>query len=85
MVWLLILLVFLLYAIGMLIYALRISLNKINIYEDFIVKRHDAYQQLLTNIRQLDEREMFEKDEDVGVIFSDIKNEIEQFENLMEQ
>lgn len=84
MVWLIILIVLLLGVIGALIYALRLSVNKIDAYEDFIIKRQIAYESLLTTIRQLDEREMFEKDEDVGVIFTDIKNEIEQFENLME-
>lgn len=84
MVWLIILVVFLLYAIGMLIYALRISLKKIDTYEDFITKRQIAYERLLSNIRQLDERQMFEKDEDVGIIFTDIKNEIEEFETLIE-
>jgi len=65
-------------------YALYISLKKIELYESFILKRRDSYTGLLSKIRELDQREMFEKDEDVGIIFSDIKDEIEQFDKFIE-
>lgn len=65
-------------------YGLYLSSEKINYYENFIVERRDAYNQLLSKLRELDQREMFEKDEDVGIIFSDIKDEIEQFDKIIE-
>lgn len=70
--------------IGGLSYGLYISSEKITFYEQFIVERRNAYNELLSKIRQLDQREMFEKDEDVGIIFSDIKDEIEEFNKLIE-
>lgn len=70
--------------IGVLSYGLYISSQKITYYEGFIVERREAYNQLLSKIRELDQREMFEKDEDVGIIFSDIKDEIEQFDKIIE-
>jgi hypothetical protein len=79
------LLFFLLVAIiGVLIYLLRMSLQKIELYEEFIVTRRQAYVRLLARIRELDNREMFEKDDDVGVTFSEIKTEIEEFSKIIQ-
>jgi ABC-type multidrug transport system fused ATPase/permease subunit len=70
--------------IGILVYALNNALNKIETYEQFIRDRRDAYSQLLQNIRDIDSRELFEKDDDVGSVFTEIKNEIENFKNIIE-
>lgn len=70
--------------IGVLSYGLYLSSQKITYYESFIIERRDAYNRLLSKIRELDQREMFEKDEDVGIIFSDIKDEIEEFDKIIE-
>jgi hypothetical protein len=39
---------------------------------------------LLQNIRDIDAKQIFEKDDEVGVTFDDIKNEIEEFKNIIE-
>ncbi len=70
--------------IGLLFYVLKTALDKIEVYEQFIVDRRDAYYQLLQNIRDIDSKQMFEKDDEVGVTFDDIKNEIEEFKNIIE-
>lgn len=70
--------------IGILIYALNNALNKIESYEKFILDRRDSYQRLLYNIREIDSKELFEKDDDVGGVFTQIKEEIESFENILE-
>jgi hypothetical protein len=70
--------------VGALSYGLYLTSEKIRYYEEFILERRNAYNQLLSKIRELDQREMFEKDEDVGIIFSDIKDEIEQFDKIIE-
>lgn len=70
--------------IGTLMYALNNALNKIESYENFILDRREAYKQLLDNIREIDSRELFEKDDDVGSVFTEIKNEIENFKNIIE-
>jgi hypothetical protein len=70
--------------IGLLLYTLKTALAKIEVYEQFILDRRDAYYQLLQNIRDIDSKQMFEKDDEVGVTFDDIKNEIEEFKNIIE-
>jgi hypothetical protein len=58
--------------------------NKNNIYENFIYERRFQYNQLLNKIRELDSKEIFEKDDEVGVTFSEIKSEIEEFKKFLE-
>jgi predicted Holliday junction resolvase-like endonuclease len=60
-------------------YAVYNLLQKLESYEDFIedeLKRNEA---LLEALRQIDSREMFEKDDEVGSIFYQIKETIERF------
>ena len=59
-------------------------LKKVDAYETFIVDRQEAYESLLARIREIDYKQMFEKDDEVGVTFDDIKNEIEEFKNIIE-
>jgi hypothetical protein len=59
-------------------------LNKVDVYENFILDRQAAYESLLQRIRDIDYKEIFEKDDEVGVTFDDIKNEIEEFKNIIE-
>ena len=59
-------------------------LNKVDAYENFILDRQEAYESLLQRIRDIDSKEIFEKDDEVGVTFDDIKNEIEEFKNIIE-
>ena len=74
----------LLILIGILCYGLFISIKKIDVYEQFIIDRKDEYNRLLYRLRELDQKEMFEKDDEVGVIFSEIKDEIEEFKKIIE-
>ena len=59
-------------------------LTKVDAYENFILDRQEAYESLLQRIRDIDSKEIFEKDDEVGVTFDDIKNEIEEFKNIIE-
>jgi len=79
-----ILIALLIVIIGLLYYTLKTALDKIEVYEQFILNRRDAYYQLLQNIRDIDAKQMFEKDDEVGVTFDEIKNEIEEFKNIIE-
>ena len=78
------LIVVLIVIIGVLFYTLKTALDKIEIYEQFIIDRRDAYYQLLQNIRDIDAKQIFEKDDEVGVTFDEIKTEIEEFKNIIE-
>lgn len=59
-------------------------LNKVDAYEDFILDRQYAYESLLERIREIDSKQLFESDDEVGVTFAEIKNEIEEFKNIIE-
>jgi hypothetical protein len=61
-------------------------LAKVELYEDIIAENDNFIQDelqrneaLLEALRKIDNREMFEKDDDVGSIFSLIKDTIERF------
>jgi len=64
-------------------------MNKLEKYEDVVeeyqqfiqneTKRNEA---LLEALRQIDQRQMFEKDDEVGSIFYQIKETIERFKNF---
>jgi hypothetical protein len=79
-----IIILFLLILCGLLIYAVRNSINKIEFYENFINDRRQQYEKLLNTIREIDSKELFEKDDDVGAVFTQIKDEIESFENILD-
>jgi Glu-tRNA(Gln) amidotransferase subunit E-like FAD-binding protein len=63
-------------------YVIIINLQKLESYEDFIEKEIDRNEALLEALRQIDERQMFEKDDDVGSIFYQIKETIERFKQF---
>jgi len=63
-------------------YGIWNLLNKLERYEDFINEEENKNNALLEALRQIDSREMFEKDDDVGSIFYQIKETIERFKQL---
>ncbi len=67
-----------------LLYGIYNILKKLEYYENFILSRRESYLKLLKTIREIDSKELFEKDDDVGSVFTQIKEEIESFENIIE-
>jgi len=63
-------------------YVIIINLQKLESYDDFIEKEITRNEALLEALRQIDERQMFEKDDDVGSIFYQIKETIERFKQF---
>jgi len=55
-----------------LIYASYVVVKKIEIYEDNIMKFYEGTTQILRTARHLDNREMFEKDDEVGALFQQL-------------
>lgn len=51
-------------------------------YETFLQKERIKNESLLEALRQIDQRQMFEKDDDVGSIFYQIKETIERFKQF---
>jgi cell division protein FtsL len=63
-------------------YAIYNTLSKLEKYEDFLEKETKRNEALLEALREIDSREMFEKDDEVGSIFYQIKETIERFKQF---
>ena len=71
--------IFLILCLAVAGYSIYNLLNKLEKYEDFIEAEAKRNEALLEALRQIDSREMFEKDDEVGSIFYQIKETIERF------
>lgn len=63
-------------------YAIYNTLSKLEKYEDFLEQEVTRNEALLEALREIDSREMFEKDDEVGSIFYQIKQTIERFKQI---
>ena len=63
-------------------YAIYNTLSKLEKYEDFLEQEVTRNEALLEALREIDSREMFEKDDEVGSIFYQIKETIERFKQF---
>ena len=63
-------------------YTIWNLLNKLEKYEDFLEEETKRNEALLEALREIDSREMFEKDDEVGSIFYKIKETIERFKQF---
>ena len=61
------------------IYNLLIKLER---YEDFIDLQEQNNITLLETLRDIDSKQMFEKDDEVGSLFTQIKDTIETFKQI---
>jgi len=50
----------------------RINLTKVEIYEDWILEYKNQIEETYQALKFVDEKQMFEKDDEVGFVFSDI-------------
>ena len=55
-----------------LIYSSYITVRKIEIYEDNIMRFYEGTTRILRTSRHLDNKEMFEKDDEVGALFQQL-------------
>jgi hypothetical protein len=80
------LLILLVITFGYVIWNLLQKLEKyedaVETYQQFIQTETQRNEALLEALRQIDERQMFEKDDEVGSIFYQIKETIEKFKTL---
>jgi hypothetical protein len=77
-----ILIIFLTISLAVAGYSIWNLLNKLEKYEDFLETEEKRNQSLLEALREIDSREMFEKDDEVGSIFYQIKETIERFKQF---
>jgi hypothetical protein len=57
---------------GILTYLLTIAQNKIDIYEEWILEFKNDVNGVYRQLKNIDDKNLFEKDDDVGVIFSEM-------------
>lgn len=72
----------LIFIILSLVYAVYNLLSKVERYEDFIDQQELNNQTLLETLRRIDSKQMFEKDDEVGSLFTQIKDTIETFKQI---
>ena len=63
-------------------YTIWNLLNKLERLEDFINLQEERDIQLLSTLKDLDTKQMFEKDDEVGSIFDKIKEIIEAYKEI---
>ena len=79
MEYVILILVFIIIALGYAIYNL---LSKLENYEDFIEADQQRNEALLEALKSIDSKQMFEKDDEVGSLFTQIKDTIELFKQF---
>ena len=66
-----------------LIYSSYVTVRKIEIYEDNIMRFYEGATKILRTSRHLDNREMFEKDDDVGTLFNQLIETIGELRGII--
>ncbi len=79
MEYVILILVFLIIA---LCYAVYNLLSQVEKYEDFIEADQERNEALLETLKLIDEKQMFEKDDEVGSLFIQIKETIKSFKEF---
>jgi hypothetical protein len=78
----LIIIIFLIVCLAVAGYTIYNLLNKLEKLEDFIDLQEQNNITLLETLRSIDSKQMFEKDDEVGSLFTQIKNTIEIFKQI---
>lgn len=65
-------------------YALDVNLDKIETYQNWILELKKDVVTTYTKLKDLDDKQMFEKDDDVGFVFSEILKLIEKLKERTE-
>lgn len=69
---------------GVLTYLFVVAQNKIDIYEEWILEFRNDVNGVYRQLKNIDDKNLFEKDDDVGVIFSDIVTLIDKLKTRIE-
>jgi len=64
-----------------LIKSVKIQLAKISVYEEWIIRFRSQILETYSNLKLVDEKNIFEKDDDVGFVFSNIVEIVEDLKN----
>lgn len=66
-------------ALGCLLYIVRNLYSKNKIYEQWIVDTQDDVEKLYSDMQELDSKQMFEKDDEVGTLYESVNELINDF------
>ena len=66
-------------ALGCLLYIVRNLYSKNKIYEHWILETQDDVEKLYSDMQELDNRQMFEKDDEVGSLYESVNELINDF------
>jgi thiamine kinase-like enzyme len=69
----------LLTTVGFLVYAVKNMLRKLEIYEEWVDDFRDEIQRVHIKLKEVDDKQLFEKDDDVGFVFSEILRITDEF------
>jgi len=64
-----------------LIKGILISIKKTEIYEEWFIRYQSELMETYLKLKEVDERQIFEKDDDVGFVFQSIVNIIEDLKS----
>jgi hypothetical protein len=64
--------------------VIKNNLLKISIYEGWILSTLNECKQAYLRLKEIDDKQMFEKDDDVGFIFTSMLNIIDELEKKIE-
>lgn len=64
-----------------LIRGLLLSESKLEVYESWIQETRDHATEIYNNLKIVDEKQIFEKDDDVGFVFSEIISLVNELNN----
>ena len=71
--------------IPILVYIIRNLYVKNNVYETCVVETKDSVSKLNSDIKDIDSKELFESDDEVGVVYTGIRDLIRELDNKINE
>jgi hypothetical protein len=61
--------------------AISKGIEREKIYADWIIKFRNRVEEIYRELKSIDEKHIFEKDDEVGVVFSELVNVMKEFDD----
>lgn len=81
---LLVFIIFLLAVIGVLVKLITIQLKKIDIYTSWFLELQSKTNKIIRTMHELDDKQMFSKDDEVGAVFQQMVELIDDLETKID-
>ena len=69
--------------IGALCYACYNLLKKIEVYEEWVSRFRSEIDQVYKHLKEVDDKNLFDKDDDVGVLFTELLRITKEFDDTI--